>query len=211
MESVKTKSPAKIIPKLPAKPPPTSPPPPAPPSVSVRWGTAYEAKDKKDADKSIKEYMSFLDKKLEDEKGEEERVKNDKRILTNLERVKRVNMLLGKSEHPPLPKYVVPSKNTVTDNSPSIVSPDNAKQDFAEGKEYNMEESEEEKKILDTAAEINRGVRDSREFDLELTLLVYKIFCKKSSFQKKTISRLQNENKLKLSKVLSNEIKAFYH
>ena len=71
-------------------------------------------------------------------------------------------MLLGKSEHPPLPKYaniceyanVVPSKNTVTDNSPSIVSPDNAKQDFAEGKEYNMEESEEEKKILDMAAEI---------------------------------------------------------
>ena len=102
---------------LPAKPPPTSPPPPSPPpippSVRVRWGTAYEAKDKEDADKSIKQYISFLDKKLEDEKYEEERVKNDKRI----------KMLLEKSEHPPLPKYVVPSKNTVTDNIPSFANP----------------------------------------------------------------------------------------
>ena len=54
-----------------------------------------------------------------------------------------------------------------------------------------MEESEEEKKILDMAAEINVELRDSKEeypFEygrFQLTHLLYKIFCKKPSFQKK--------------------------
>ena len=76
-------------------------------------------------------------------------------------------------------------------------------------KKHNMEESEEEKKILDITSEINVGFRDPKEYPYALGRLLWKIHKKKSSFQRKTISRLENENKLKLSKVLSDEIKAF--